>query len=134
MVFESSIVGSTLKENVSRASAMNFDIINIRKILIFQLWRPRKSLWQTAFCSQLLDVKPISKVATNLKISSCLKISNTFTLFLSWVSTSPGAICFNNKAKHFGLLWRVVKCNGVISSKSFCIQFPLRASRSFMKR
>lgn len=134
MVFESSVVVTTLKKNVSGASAMNFDIVNIRRILIFLLWRSRKSLWQIIFCTELLDVKPILKVTTNLKISSCLKISNTLTLFLSWVSTSPGAICFNSKAKHFGLLWRVVKCNGVISSKSFCIQFPLRASKSFMKR
>lgn len=82
-------------------------------------------------CSGQMTQRPL-RGARGFSNSKSYK--SDFTLFLSCVSTSPGAMYLSNKAKHLGLLCRVAKCNGVISSKSFFIQFALRASKSFIKR
>lgn len=56
------------------------------------------------------------------------------TLFLSWVSTSPGAMCLSRRERGLWLEWRVAKCNGVISSRSFNSQLACRERSNFMKR
>lgn len=56
------------------------------------------------------------------------------TLFLSWVSTSPGAMCLSRRERGLWLEWRVAKCNGVISSRSFNSQLACRDRSNFMKR